>query len=112
MKFRTLLAITLLSVGLITSAQGEVVSLAHEVALSNFRAPANENGTAAFKECSDCKFTVARVTARTQYKLNGKSVRLADFRQALSKVEKRDNVPVIVLHHLKSDTIESIAVSL
>ena len=110
MKIKTLFAIVLL--GIAVAANGQVVSQAYEVALSDFRAPATENGSAAFKECGECERRLVRVTAATHYSINGKSLRLADFRKTITHTRNRGGVAVTVLHHLESDTIESIAVSL
>ena len=110
MKIKTLFAIVLL--GISFASTGQVISQAYEIALSDFRAPATENGSAAFKECGDCQQYLVRVTAATHYSINGKSLRLADFRKTITHARNRDGVAVTVLHHLESDTIKSIAVSL
>ncbi|NIV18338.1 MAG: hypothetical protein GWN47_07960 [Woeseiaceae bacterium] len=112
MKIKTLLSITILCIGLMTNAQAEVVSQAYEVALSDLRAPANENGTAAFKECSTCQYKVVRVTSATRYTISQRAVRLEEFRKAIRAATNRENTAVTVLHHLASDTIEAINVSL
>ena len=118
MTIKKTIAITLLGIGLMISAQagatglGPVVSQAYEVALSNFRAPATANGAAAFKTCDDCERQSVRVTNGTRYQINGRALRLQDFRKAISQVNSRSGVAVTVLHHLESDTIELINVSL
>jgi len=112
MKIKTLITVTLLSLGLAMSAQAQIVSQAYEVILSDFRAPATENGGVSFKECAECDRRVVRVTSGTRYAINGKAVRLADFRNAVSLANDRDEKTVTVLHHLESDTIESIDVLL
>ena len=112
MTIKTIIAIALVSLGLSLPAAADVVSQAYEVALSDFRAPASANGTAAFRECSQCEQKLVRVTANTRYMLNGKTVRLIDFRKAISQARNRSNVPVIVLHHLETNSIQSINVSL
>ena len=109
MKIKTLVSVTLLCLGFLANAPAPVVSQAYEVALSDFRAPANQNGTAAFKPCSSCQHKVVRVTGATRYQLNGKSVRLDEFRKVINQANGGD---VIVLHHLESNTIKSISVSL
>jgi len=112
MKIRKTLAIMLLGLGLAVAAQGQVVSQAYEVALSNFWAPATQNGSAAFKECDTCERKLVRVTAATRYAINGKTLQLKAFRKTIRQASNRQNAPVTVLHHLESDTIKSIAVSL
>jgi len=112
MKIKTLITVTLLSLGLAIAAQGQVVSQAYEIALRDFRAPATENGGASFKACEDCQRKLVRVTAATRYTINGKAVRFADFRKAVTDSRSRGGADLIVLHHLESDTIVSINVSL
>lgn len=112
MTFRNLFAVALLGLGISLTAHGDVVSQAYEVALSDFRAPATENGGVAFKTCSTCERQVVRVTEQTRYAINGKAVRFDDFRKAVTRVRDRDDATVIVLHHLESDTVVSLDVSI
>ena len=116
MTIKKTTAITLLTIGLMFSAHagatglGPVVSQAYEISLRDFRAPVTTNGAASFKECEDCERMSVRVTNRTRYQINGRAVRLEDFRKKVSQAGDRGGV--IVLHHLESDTIEMINVSL
>ena len=112
MNIKFLVAVTLLSLGMSVAMADDIVSLAYEVPLSEFRAPATTNGGASFRACSDCERHLVRVTAATRYVINGKSFRLPEFKEALMHARDRADTAVIVLHHLESDTIESISVSL
>ena len=112
MNIKYSIAIAVLSLGMSIPASGQIVSLAYEVPLSEFRAPATTNGGASFKECSDCERHLVRVTEATHYVINGKSMQLQEFREALMHATDRDEKSVTVLHHLESDTIESISVLL
>jgi hypothetical protein len=112
-----MIAIAVCSMALTLSVQavaglGPVVSQAYEVFLSDFRPPGAEGGTVAFKQCEDCEMQTVSVSSNTRYNVNGKSVRLAEFRKAIAAVRDRDAVAITVLHHLESDTIVSISVSL
>jgi len=117
MKIKTLMAATLLSIGLTFATQsiaglGPVIAQAYEISLSKFQAPATVNGGVTFQECDECDRMNVRVTAATRYTINDKAVRLEDFKKAVAQVRDRDEVTLTVLHHLESDTIEMIAVSL
>ena len=112
MKIKTLLTVTLLCLAPLAFGQYVVTSQAYEISLSNFRAPATANGGVAFQECDECNRMNVRVTDGTRYTINGKAVRLEDFKKAISQVSDRDEVALTVLHHLESDTIEMIDVSL
>ena len=93
-------------------AEIRTVTLAHEVFLSDFRAPASNNGIVSFKPCRSCDRQNVDVNDATSYLLNRKSVTLADFRQALHSVRDREHEVVIVMHHLESDTVLSISANL
>jgi len=113
MKLKILYAIGLY-VFLAHAAVAEIrtITLAHEVFLSDFTAPASNNGIVSFKPCRSCDRQNVAVNDATSYLINRKSVSLADFRQALHRVQDRDNEVVIVMHHLESDTVVSISVIL
>ena len=112
MKIKTLMSVTLLCLGQLAFGQGQIISQAYEISLDKFRAPATTNGSVAFQECGDCERMSVRVTSGTRYTVNGKAVKLEDFKKAISQVRHRDSVDLTVLHHLESDTIELIGVSL
>ena len=96
----------------IAIGQGRVISQAYEILLSNFQAPISASSTIVFRECDDCEPMHVRVNESTQYSINGRSVRLEDFRSALLQADDHDNKAVTVLHHLESDTVESIDASI
>ena len=112
MNIRKFLSVAVITIGLVASAQAQVVSQAYEIMLNELRTPSSASGTVAFKECDECEQKLVRVTANTRYSINGKVVRYADFSRAVAAASNRDEVPVIVLHHLESNTVESIDVSL
>jgi hypothetical protein len=112
MNIKYSIAIAVLSLGMSIPASGQIVSLAYEVPLSEFRAPATTNGGASFRECSECERHLVRVTAATNYVINGESMQLKAFKEALLHANDRDEKTLTVLHHLESDTIQSISVSL
>ena len=109
MNIKTLITVTLLSLSLSMAVQGDVVSQAYEIALGDFREPATENGGASFKACDDCERKLVRVTAATRYTINGEPVRFADFRRVIRDARSRSSAALTVLHHIQSDTIESIS---
>lgn len=111
MDIKKLLAFALIGVGLATGAQGEVVSQAYELTLSQFTAPTTTNSGIAFRECGDCEIQRTRVTAATSYSVNGKQVRLDDFRLAVSQFRDREATSVTVLRHLESNTVLAISVT-
>ncbi len=112
MNTKTLLSVTLICLGLSVAAEDRIISLAYELSLSDFHAPVTQNGGATFKKCATCERIIVRVTPATRYSINGKSVRLEDFRKAVRQVRNPDEKLIVVLHHLESDTIKSLTVSI
>lgn len=109
MNIKTVFSIALLGLSLSGAAAiGNVTSQGYEIMLSNFTAPATANGGVTFRECDSCDRRTVRVTSSTRYAVNGRTVRLEDFRKALTQVPDRDEAALTVLHHLESDTIELI----
>ena len=94
------------------SADIHTVELAHEVRLTDLRMPQSESGTVGFRTCDECDFQTERVTGETRWSLNGRIVRLDDFRVALARIADRSDVYVTVLHHLEDDRITEVSVYL
>ena len=112
MKLANKLAIAaLFAVSLPASADFETVERAYEVPLNLYRMPATVAGSLAFKECEQCDLRVIRVTEATRYVFNKEPMELADFRKELARINDRSREFVIVLHHLKSDTVTSVTVN-
>ncbi len=111
MDVRKLFAIALIGLGLAASVQAEVVSQAYELTMDQFTAPTTANSNIAFKECEDCQVLRMRVSAATSYTVNGKQVRLDDFRLAVAELRGNEQASVTVLHHLESNTVQSISVT-
>ena len=112
MNIRKVLVTTLLLLSLPAAAEFVTVSKAYEVALSDFRVPATPSSGVQFKECAECDYEIIRVTPNTQYKVNGQSVPLKEFREMVFQVRDRAATMVIVLHHLESDTVEAVSVTM
>ena len=112
MHIRKTLTIVLLCLTLPAAADFQTVSRAYEIALNNFSAPASHNAAAIFRQCDDCESHRVKVTPDTQYRINDQSVTLKEFRKSIFKIRNRSAETIIVLHHLESDTIEQILVTL
>lgn len=112
MKIKALMSAILLTLALPLAAQIRTVQLAHEVALADLRLPQSEGGTIGFKSCAECEYQTERVTAETRWSLNGRTVRLDDFRLGLAAAADRSSVFVTVLHHLEEDRVTEVSVYL
>ena len=112
MNIKTLFAITLICFGLSAAAEDRIISRAYEINLSNFTVPVTSSGLLLFKDCADCDSRRVRMTRNTRFVVNGKSVELKEFRKNVFHVRDRESKTIIVMHHLESDTVTSVSVSL
>ena len=112
MHIRKLLVLVLLGLSLSAVADFTTITEAYEVALSDLRLPRNEGGMLTLKQCSDCESQTLRVTGKTRYVLNDRDFALAEFREQLRRVRKRKDETATVMHHLESNTITAVMVSL
>jgi len=110
---KTLILIcTFLVLSLPAAAEFTTVAEAYEIALSDFRVPATPSSGIIFKRCADCDMETVRVTPDTRYIVNNRSVTLKDFRKQVFQIRDRAAETIIVKHHLESDTIVSVSVSI
>lgn len=112
MKLKSMIGVLLLGLSLTAAAEFETISRAYEISLSNFRVPATPNSGVVLKKCDDCEYVAIRVTPRTEYTINGEAVTLKQFRKTIFKVRNREDETIIVLHHLASDTVLSVSVTI
>ncbi len=113
MSYRKIFAAgLLLALAAAASADMRTIAEVHEVRLSNFVAPASENGVATFRACDDCAQQVAAVTPATRYLVNDKAVTLAEFRRAVLSIGNRNAQYLLVKHHLESETVTKVAITL
>lgn len=110
--FKHILIGLLVVVSLPAAAEFTTITNAYEVRLSDFRAPASQNGMVAFKQCSGCELLTLSVTPDTRYVLNNKNVSLTEFRASLSTVRDRDRETLTVEHHLESDLVTAVSITL
>ena len=94
------------------SAQYEVTVRAHEVRLSELRLPSSESGSLAFKACDECEYVTRRVTPSTRWEINGRSVRLDEFRTVVATISDRAESTVTVGHDLTADVISDVSIAI
>jgi hypothetical protein len=102
----------LLTIGLSANAEFRTITRAYEIALSDLRVPGTASGSLIFKKCADCDSQVILMSSRTQFIVNGESVGIKEFRKNVFRVRDRRREVIIVKHHLESDTITSLRVTL
>ncbi|MEM9404096.1 MAG: hypothetical protein AAGA44_16625 [Pseudomonadota bacterium] len=108
---RTLIAGTLLAVGLTANAQEPVFDSAYEVGLEDFRLPASTTGLVTLRECRGCEFITIQADANTVYRLNGEAIQFNDFRRSILLARQRNvQKPVVVLRNLDTNTVRSVSI--
>ncbi len=113
MTLLTAIALTLmLTLAMPAEAQFNVVKAeAYEVNANTLRVPRSKTASIGFKPCDDCEYMTRRVTAETRWKVNHEPVSLDDFRRVLARAD-RDKAFITVLHHLESDLITEVSVTI
>jgi hypothetical protein len=105
MNRKLFLVVAILAMALPAAADFQTVSQAYEVKLSNLTVPPSQSGRILFKECDECDSMSVRLTANTDFVVNGRSVQFEKFRTIANQTHNADTVPVTVLHHLDSGTV-------
>ncbi len=80
----------------------------YEALVQTVRLPETATGTITVKECGRCDYETFRVTARTVYALNGKNMRLDDFREAVERLRLDGKHSINVRRDLTSNTISKV----
>ena len=101
-----------MTISLAANAEFRTITRAYEIALSDMRVPGTSSGSLIFKKCADCESQVVLMTNRTQFIVNGQDVGIKEFRKNIFRVRDRRREVIIVKHHLESDTITSLRVTL
>jgi hypothetical protein len=86
-------------------AQDYAPTRTYEVLVQSVRLPSGPSGTVTVKECDDCDYETYRVTERTVYAVDGKPMRLKDFREAVEYLGLSSGHVVNVRRDLQTDTI-------
>lgn len=80
----------------------------YEVSINSLRLPVSPNGTVALRECDDCDYHSIRVTPNTQYVINGKHLRLDEFRKRILDIKRRGDITVNVTRDEDTETVVTV----
>ena len=94
------------------SADFKTVARAYEVPLSELSLPVSSSGTVSFRQCDTCELLSVRSSANTRFLLNGQSLTLDEFRNAVRYAANAADRAVTVLCDLSANTILEIRTSL
>ena len=112
MHTQKLLVFIFLGLSLTVAADFRTITEVHEVNLIFLRLPGTPSGTLSFAECADCNSQTIRVSPATHYVINGRTVSLADFKRTVASITNRRDTDIDVFHHLESDTVTRVRVTL
>ncbi|MEM7431475.1 MAG: hypothetical protein AAF351_05990 [Pseudomonadota bacterium] len=116
MKIRTSFAVLVLAWSQFALAERELVTLveATELSPSNIILPASVNGMMTFQPCAnecDEKYERARLTAATQFTVNGSKVKFEDFQKAFAVLKRAESAYALVSVDVKESTVSSIEIA-
>ncbi len=112
MKIKLIITTILVVLAFPALADFETVSRAYEVNASSLTVPPSQNSRISFNQCEDCETTTVRLTSKTRYSVNGRTVRFDRFREAVQSARQSDQAGVFLLHHLQSDAVLSVSIIL
>jgi hypothetical protein len=93
-------------------ADFETVSRAYELEPDLVSVPPTPSSRIHFSECSGCVATSAQLTSKTRFSVDGKTVTFEGFCDAVRLAQRSERSGVILQHHLESDAVISVSVSL
>ena len=110
MKIKLLITAIALFLALPVAAEMKVITEGYECSLGNVRLPQSDGGTIAYKECDACDYQTNRVAVDAVWELNGKAMRLQDFRKRLADVRDRDDQTITVFRHLEQNRVTKVSI--
>ena len=108
---RTVLIYLLLVFSAVAAADGYPQTKTYEANVHKLRLPATATGTLAVRESDRDDFETYRVTDRTLYVVNGRTMRLEDFRVVIDNRRNEGNESVNVVRDIETNTIIKVYLS-
>lgn len=108
MNISKILLVSLLLVASTSFAENLPPTKTFELSSNGFRMASSPVGTVGLKECEDCDFHRIRVTASTQYMIDGRRMKFEDFREALGRLERDGEFFINVTRDDRSGTVARI----
>ena len=112
MKMKFLITALALLLTLPAAAQFRLITQGYEVALSDVRLPQADGGTIAYKPCSDCDYKTSRLARDARWAINGRVMRLQEFRKRMSSVTDRQDKTLTVTRHVETNRITMVSIIL
>jgi hypothetical protein len=112
LKKRITIAALLLAFTLPAFAQFDTVARTYELEPDLVNVPPTPGSLMRFSSCSGCAATSAQLTNDTRFSVDGKTVNFDEFCDAMRLAQQSERSGIFLKHHLKSDAIVSVSVSL
>ena len=74
--------------------------------------PVTASSSMHFKNCDECETTSGQLNAQTRFSVDGKTVDFEEFCDAIGLAKQSEHSGIFLLHHLESNAIVSVSVSL
>jgi len=99
---------------LTTGALADIVrvSRAYELEPKLVNVPMSPSSSMLFSNCDGCETTSGQLNAQTRFSVDGKTVDFDKFCDAIRLAKRSEGSGILVLHHLESNAIVSVSVSL
>ena len=112
MKIRIIITTLVIVFALPALADFVTISRAYELEPEHVYVPVSPSSSMLFSNCDKCERVSGQLTAQTQFSVGGKNVDFEEFCDALRLAKQSEHSGVFLLHHLESNVIESVSVSL
>jgi hypothetical protein len=112
MKYKIIITALMLAFTLPALADFVTISRAYELEPEHVNIPLSPGSSMLFRNCDECEITSGQLTAQTRFSVDGETVDFLDFCDALRLAKQSETSGVFLQHHLESNAIESVSVSL
>jgi len=95
-----------------TLADFVTVSEVYELEPDFINVPLTPSSSLAFRNCEECATTSGQLTAETEFSVRGKKVGFKELCNAIRLAKQSEHAAIFLQHHLESNAILSVSVSL
>lgn len=112
MKYRIVICALMTVIALPALADFERVSRAYELQPEQVNVPLSPSSSMFFKNCDGCETRSGQLTPKTRFSVDGKTVDFEEFCNAMRLAKQSEHSGIFLHHHLESNAIVSVSVSL
>jgi hypothetical protein len=112
MKYRIIITALMMAFTLPALADFVTISRAYELEPELVNIPLSPSSSMLFSNCAGCGTTSGQLTAQTRFRVNGKTVDFEEFCDAIRLAKQSEHSGIFLQHHLESNAIVSVSVSL